>query len=107
MRIAIVLVAVGLAGAAVFRGAASATLDAGTKEAATLDSGSTVAVRSGFGTICGWNTGQSCEHERVTERALSCESPGPTRVRNCFEATSMSQLAGKFGQWGAVGTPDK
>ncbi|NMO57641.1 CinY protein [Actinoplanes sp. TBRC 11911] len=56
---------------------------------------------SGFGTIA--TGGQNREHERITRAAVACpEGDDDT----CFQARSISQLAGDGKQFGAVGSPD-
>jgi hypothetical protein len=56
---------------------------------------------SGFGTISG--LGQNREHERITRHALACGGPVGA---DCFQPTSLDELAGKGGTWGGVGAPD-
>lgn len=56
-----------------------------------------------FGTI---NTlGQHAEHEQITRAALACGA-GKKSDGSCFEPSSLGQLAGHFGTFGAVGAPD-
>ncbi|MEW6581283.1 MAG: vWA domain-containing protein [Actinomycetota bacterium] len=64
------------------------------------------ATALGFGTITKGNTihGQDAEHERITRRAVAC--PGPKSDGVCWEAVSLTQLAGTGGTFGAVGIPD-
>lgn len=55
-----------------------------------------------FGTIHGF--GQNAEHERITRHALACGGSGAPPA--CFQSSSMDELAGKNGTFGAVGAPD-
>jgi hypothetical protein len=57
-----------------------------------------------FGTVNG-PLGQRAEHERITRIALGC-APGAPSDGSCFEPTSLDQLAGTEGTFGAVGAPD-
>jgi hypothetical protein len=57
-----------------------------------------------FGTIEGG--GQNREHERITRAAVACPA-GTGADGNCFEPSSMDQLAGDGKQFGAVGAPDR
>jgi len=58
---------------------------------------------AGFGTIRGM--GQDAEHGRITRRALDCASP--TAIDTCFQPDSIDSLAGRPGDFGAVGAPDR
>jgi hypothetical protein len=58
--------------------------------------------------VCAFGTvsflGQNREHERITRHALGCgQAGGPSA---CFEAFSLTELAGGSGTFGAVGAPD-
>ncbi|MDQ3740449.1 MAG: VWA domain-containing protein, partial [Actinomycetota bacterium] len=55
----------------------------------------------GFGTVNFF--GQQAEHERITRAALACRGAAAS---TCFEALSISNLAGTTGTSGAVGAPD-
>src|SRR5437763_7056847 len=61
------------------------------------------ATASAFGTIDG--LGQRGEHERITRLALGCRARQP-QDGSCFEAASLSNVAGTNGTFGAVGAPD-
>ena len=56
-----------------------------------------------FGTIR--EMGQNIEHGRITRRALACKPN--SAVGTCFETKTLDSLAGKKGQFGAVGAPDR
>ena len=56
---------------------------------------------AGFGTIN--SLGQHAEHEQIT-RVLQCDST--LAPRDCFQTGSIDALAGKAGEFGAVGSPD-
>ena len=56
-----------------------------------------------FGSVDLSVIGQKSVHEKLT-RTLSCDADAA--VRNCFEPTSISVLAGGAGTFGAVGEPD-
>lgn len=84
--------------------------------AALITSGSA----EGFGTIN--SSKQSAEHERITRRAFACDgrvtrarrvsSPRRAAARgrgsdnSCFEPGTLDLLAGKSGDFGAIGYPD-
>ncbi|MEJ8632238.1 CinY protein [Streptomyces sp. MS2.AVA.5] len=55
-----------------------------------------------FGTING--LGQSAEHEKITRSALACRGGEPANA--CFQPSSLTQLSGRSGTFGAVGAPD-
>jgi hypothetical protein len=56
-----------------------------------------------FGTING--AGQNGEHGRITRQALACT---PSSVAGeCLEEKTLDSLAGKAGDFGAVGAPDR
>lgn len=57
-----------------------------------------------FGTING--AGQKSEHERITKRALACDSNNRNDDNSCFDPISLDILAGYKGSVGAVGAPD-
>jgi hypothetical protein len=57
---------------------------------------------SAFGTMRGM--GQNAEHERITRRALVCTGTAGT---DCFQPASLDELAGRHGDFGAVGIPDR
>ncbi len=67
--------------------------------AATLGASSAQA----FGTVWGI-LGQRSEHERVTRLALQCGAG--VQPPDCFQPSSLDNLAGKRGTFGAVGAPD-
>lgn len=56
----------------------------------------------GFGTVRG--VGQNAEHERITRHALGC---GLFQGENCFEASTLKELAGGDNDFGAIGIPDR
>ncbi|WP_162789592.1 CinY protein [Altererythrobacter sp. ZODW24] len=56
-----------------------------------------------FGTINGG--GQNSEHARITRQALSCDEQ--SAIGTCFEKNTLDSLAGKKGDFGAVGAPDR
>lgn len=58
---------------------------------------------TGFGTIN--SMGQNAEHERITRWALGCERTGPP-LPWCLEPDTLDEMAGEFGSFGAIGTPD-
>ena len=62
------------------------------------------AEASAFGTING--AGQHAEHELITRAALACAGGGPSDG-TCFEPKSLDELAGKPGNFGGVGAPDR
>jgi len=62
------------------------------------------AEASAFGTING--AGQHAEHEMITRAALACAGGGPSDG-TCFEPKSLDELAGKPGNFGGVGAPDR
>ena len=49
---------------------------------------------------------QHDEHEHITRAALRCKTSEPLN-KDCFEPTSLNQLAGRTGYFGAVGAPDR
>lgn len=49
--------------------------------------------------------GQDIEHGRITRRAFTCHSG--SGFGTCFEPDTLDSLAGKFGEFGAVGAPDR
>nr|WP_163017292.1 CinY protein [Streptomyces chartreusis] len=55
-----------------------------------------------FGTVNSF--GQSAEHEKITRAALACKGGEPSGT--CFQPSSLNQLAGASGTFGAVGAPD-
>lgn len=63
------------------------------------------AQAAAFGTVNGF-FGQNGEHERITRAALACAA-GVRSDGNCFEASSVTEVAGQpLGGFGAVGIPD-
>ena len=64
---------------------------------------SAALLLTGFGTVR--SMGQDAEHGRITRRALDCASP--TAIDVCFEPDSIDSLAGRPGDFGAVGAPDR
>lgn len=56
-----------------------------------------------FGTIN--SGGQNAEHGRITRKALEC-SPG-SEPGSCFASRTLDSLAGKSGEFGAIGAPDR
>lgn len=56
-----------------------------------------------FGTING--AGQNGEHGRITRQALACTASSVSGT--CFEPRTLDSLAGKAGDFGAVGAPDR
>ncbi|GAA2375954.1 vWA domain-containing protein [Dactylosporangium salmoneum] len=63
------------------------------------------APAGAFGTVAGM-LDQHSEHERITRAALACPSGTTSKNGECFEPRSMDILAGHFGAFGAVGSPD-
>lgn len=49
--------------------------------------------------------GQDIEHGRITRRAFTCQPN--SAFGTCFEPKTLDSLAGKFGEFGAVGAPDR
>jgi hypothetical protein len=62
----------------------------------------TPASAFAFGSIDG--VGQRSEHERVTRLALQCADG--QQAPACFQPTTLNNVAGKGGTWGAVGAAD-
>ena len=60
---------------------------------------------SAFGTVDSGVLDQRAEHERITRAALACTAQSPP-AGACFEPLSIDQLAGRDGEFGAVGAPD-
>lgn len=57
-----------------------------------------------FGTLDG--LGQEMEHERITRAALACKPGENNEDSHCFAPSSIDNLAGKKGTYGAIGSPD-